>query len=394
MACCSVCHAHNVELHVNEMWAGTWHSACFHEACLPCIRHWVEASLPQCRDNQVLRVQCYAPGCRKLMPQKLVLAASFGARLLAEAIDKCQERPSATPCATCGLPCASLTNKACGHAACENCWELWAQIQLPVCNTDGHLRAQCLHPGCSEPVETHLWKGLLTQTRDVQACIRAADNADVEMLRLQKITTSTRSGATPTQAGPVCPICQEHRFALLLGCDQSTEKQTSSHVACEDCWAKWFEEQLPHCRSQRAATVRCIGCPGMVGPTLWEHTCTRTSAVNELDQLLCHRQRLQQSALFPAIMHINCPQPLCVGLGYLGYDTVMCFLCEHQWSPEDNMGEPPPDADVEIVMGVCVKRCPQCFQYIEKNGGCDHMTCLHRDCGYEFFWSTLKPYKH
>ena len=35
------------------------------------------------------------------------------------------------------------------------------------------------------------------------------------------------------------------------------------------------------------------------------------------------------------------------------------------------------------------KPCPKCKQAITKNHGCDHMTC---PCGYEFYWSTGKPY--
>jgi hypothetical protein len=35
-----------------------------------------------------------------------------------------------------------------------------------------------------------------------------------------------------------------------------------------------------------------------------------------------------------------------------------------------------------------VKKCPGCGEYIEKNGGCDHMRCR---CGYNFWWSTRKP---
>ncbi|MCJ1390157.1 hypothetical protein MMC18_003015 [Xylographa bjoerkii] len=35
--------------------------------------------------------------------------------------------------------------------------------------------------------------------------------------------------------------------------------------------------------------------------------------------------------------------------------------------------------------------CPQCGIRIEKNKGCDHMTCTH--CRFEFCWQCLSPYE-
>jgi hypothetical protein len=82
---------------------------------------------------------------------------------------------------------------------------------------------------------------------------------------------------------------------------------------------------------------------------------------------------------------VDCPQPGCIGLGYLGQETVMCFVCEHQWAVEL-----PVTADVAAeVSAAGVKACPGCGLLIMKNGGCDHMTCR---CRHNFWWTTLQPY--
>jgi len=498
---CLLCGARDVDLCVNETWAGTWHAACTHGACLPCVRNYVNQCLPQCRAAGFIRVQCYQPGCRKAMPQKLVLSASVAAQVLADAIDKDKrEMFELVPCSKCKHICNPLVSR-CGHGYCENCWDDWAQHEFPISQARARLRVKCLNPQCHEALHADHWRKILAPSKAVCACADMADAADAElkrlknvkdleqfmqvtaslteagpicseckehrfallsnqcghtacekcwirwceeqsercrskgaiavscfgkkcsagvspclwadvcaqspvvkgfhdhvsteMKRLQGFTTVTRLASQPSDGGPVCPVCFEPRLGLLNNQDRSAaEKEPSCHAACEDCWAQWAEEHINQSCFERALTMRCIGqkCTVAAAPGVWAHSCTRSSRVQDLENLFKRRRQLQSNQLFPADMQIDCPQPLCVGLGYLGYETVMCFICEHQWSPEDP-GEAVPDVDVEVVMGVKVKRCPKCSQYIEKNGGCDHMTCRHRGCGHEFWWSTLKPYR-
>merc|ERR1712228_677228 len=115
------------------------------------------------------------------------------------------------------------------------------------------------------------------------------------------------------------------------------------------------------------------GCRETANPLLWFHVCACLPEVASLQQRLARRQMLQNNVLYPASVQVDCPRSDCMGLGYLGFDTVMCFICEHQWSVEVDV----PDSSQSEGLGgaTSVQRCPSCQVPISKDGGCDHMTC-------------------
>merc|ERR1719350_310554 len=108
MACTLCCADDSRAVHTNEMWAGIWNSACCHRACSPCLEQWIDKCLPLCRAWQVMRIPCFAPGCQKMLPQKLVIASSADARVLAEAIDRRRGCDELRPCPICGEKCCPL----------------------------------------------------------------------------------------------------------------------------------------------------------------------------------------------------------------------------------------------------------------------------------------------
>jgi hypothetical protein len=70
--------------------------------------------------------------------------------------------------------------------------------------------------------------------------------------------------------------------------------------------------------------------------------------------------------------------------------NAMCFLCRNAWHDglqcEDAM-------NIEFkkyIERVEVKECPKCKTKIEKNEGCNHMTCTR--CNYQFCWICCKQY--
>mmetsp|Transcript_60283 Transcript_60283/g.111805 ORF Transcript_60283/g.111805 Transcript_60283/m.111805 type:complete len:427 (+) Transcript_60283:38-1318(+) len=394
-----------------ESWAGRWHSACNHAYCSACLEQYISDELAKCCSEGLLAVYCGATGCKKRMPQSMILTASVEARIFASMVDNDKVSEVAI-CKYCETPSrrhlSLLTNQAaCAHRACLGCWTNWMQVCLPTAVRDMALDIPCIDTACREGCRSILRLAHSEIARGVYNCDPRGElqshlaHLDSRMRVLREInslksTLRTFEGQVvqavvhreDTFRGPTCPVCQEVVVALVSdpGC-------ANHHVACEDCWARWAEEHLDACVADYAIDSPCMwpDCATRLATHLglWYAAAHRSTRVMRLTKDLEHRTRLQHNTLYPASMQVECPLAGCVGMGYLGFDTVMCFMCEHQWLPEES-GVSPGIPDVEEVMGVAVKKCPRCEEYIEKNGGCDHMTCR---CKHEFYWSTLKPYR-
>ena len=53
--------------------------------------------------------------------------------------------------------------------------------------------------------------------------------------------------------------------------------------------------------------------------------------------------------------------------------------------------QPSENSATDKWLEIFTKQCPQCKWYIQKNEGCDHMTCRH--CKHEFCWECFADYK-
>eukprot|EP00439_Symbiodinium_sp_Y106_P054974 s177_g7.t1 len=259
----------------------------------------------------------------------------------------------------------------CGLAACSSCWKGLLQQQLARCKEDFKL----------SPLGWSLLTVLtpsLTEGFQEQRALLKTQKHELKRLFPYAVPRDLRAGPPPA-----CVVCGEDAMVLLRppGCP-------NDHAACQTCWARWGEEQIEASRHGRRYPARCLwpGCESNLHVEDWLWRLLKFSPrLSQLVAELDRRVRLQQNRLYPPAVQVDCPRPGCVGLGYLGFDTVMCFICEHQWdATEGILGEetelPEGEEVAEAsVAGVKVKRCPKCNEYIEKNGGCDHMTCRCRN---------------
>jgi len=178
-----------------------------------------------------------------------------------------------------------------------------------------------------------------------------------------------------------CPICCEavrnlHTMSAC-GC-----------VACSKCLETWVNEQMPEAKARRQLRVRC-GFGATCKKSLPQAVVLQVDAARQVADQIETRFRLQANPFYSEEMQVECIKADCIGIGYLGSETIMCMICEEQWAAEEETIAKPIEDGYELDRHI--KRCPGCRVRVEKTGGCNHMKCSL--CNFEWWWHTGAPFR-
>ncbi|OMJ68911.1 hypothetical protein SteCoe_33493 [Stentor coeruleus] len=161
------------------------------------------------------------------------------------------------------------------------------------------------------------------------------------------------------------------------------------HYFCLDCIKQYLETKISN------SQVINITCPG--------ENCISTFSENDLSSHLSpqslakYKKFLQRDNLLRNPLVKFCIQPDCEGFIEGNSQNThsfcnkcnfeMCFNCGKAWHIGKTCDEV---QDIEYnswALNKDVKACPRCNFKIEKNQGCEHMTCII--CHYEFCWICI-----
>lgn len=302
---------------------------------------------------------------------------------------------------------AGKWHSACNHTACTQCLVAHVEAELPDCIAAGVLRITCCAAKCTKTLPQRLVMTASAHASWLADRMDALEAAPSESERLEDVARQLEermqsmpgmiSDAAAINKTPLYPSVHGLRMCAIC-CDGPVPliNVCGAHLTCTSCITTWLSE--PHhvtgmlLRKEMKASCPFGGCCSITRPLLTALSNAATTLAAQFDR----RAELQKNPLFPAHMQVDCRDPACLGIGYLGYDTVMCFICEEQW-PAQSCAEPIEDTtaweaylDIDGKAVAC-KKCPKCAVRITKDGGCDHMTC--RMCRHEWWWSTGKPYR-
>lgn len=214
----------------------------------------------------------------------------------------------------------------------------------------------------------------------------------------------------PGDTQTMCDIC-----CMEYSADEVCCLSSCRHYFCKECWQDHIKQHIHHnllatrCPAQGCSEV--IGIDNMV--QLFDSSASTTpttgvagtAAETESSPVLkdIYREYLSSFVQFCPSLYW-CPNPVgCTGIIHvevppLQGQGVTCEVCHHPYCLRCS-GDPhrpatcddmrswrrycsAEGANIAFIL-VRTKRCPKCHRDIEKNGGCNHMTCK---CGHQFCW--------
>jgi ariadne-1 len=194
-----------------------------------------------------------------------------------------------------------------------------------------------------------------------------------------------------------CEICYED------DANMQTYAMKCDHRYCTDCYTHYLTQKVKE--EGEAARIECPrdGCHRIVDAKSlkllvkddvkdrYEVLLTRTY-VDDKENLKwcpapecvyaidCGIKKRELSRIVPTV-HCRCKHGFCFG----------CTLADHQPAPcslvKKWLKKCEDDSETSNWISANTKECPKCNSTIEKNGGCNHMTC--RKCKHEFCWMCM-----
>ncbi|UJO21663.1 E3 ubiquitin-protein ligase dbl4 [Fulvia fulva] len=197
--------------------------------------------------------------------------------------------------------------------------------------------------------------------------------------------------------GFACDICCEDESGL------ESFAMRCGHRFCVNCYRQYLTQKIRE--EGEAARIKCPGdgCSNVVDAKSLEllipsdltdryHELLMRTYVDDKDNLKwcpapecvyaieCGVKKRDLNKVVPTV-HCDCKHAFCFG----------CTLADHQPCPcglvKKWLKKCEDDSETANWISANTKECPKCNSTIEKNGGCNHMTC--RKCRNEFCWMCM-----
>ncbi|CAF3725240.1 unnamed protein product [Rotaria sp. Silwood1] len=237
---------------------------------------------------------------------------------------------------------------------------------------------------------------------------RQLSSSPLHSFRRQSLTPSTPSPMIMTPPSsplinlkPVTPII-EHTCVICCVTKSSNEMGglKCGHVFCIECWQYYLISKIMD--EGISETISCPAkCNIRVDDITVLHIIESQDVRNKYQYLItnsfvqCNRKmrwcpgKNCKNAIKELIssgvttVTCTCHTSFCFQCGDDGHESIKCeWLRRWHKKCQD-------DSETSNWIAANTKDCPKCHVTIEKNGGCNHITCRSLSCRYEFCWICM-----
>ena len=201
-----------------------------------------------------------------------------------------------------------------------------------------------------------------------------------------------------------CDICCDTAPLVGLSCN---------HTACKECWRAYLTEKI----NEKKCEIQCMAsdCELIIDDDkIQEYLSSDTTVISAFHQLTvdeyvetnhfltqCSCGMVVESSRSDAHLVVcSCGTRFCFSCGNDSHEPVNCRLLK-LWEKKcvcvKNKTSAAADgysSDKETFNWILsnTKDCPKCVTSIEKNGGCNRITCRSKTCRFEFCWLCMREW--
>lgn len=221
---------------------------------------------------------------------------------------------------------------------------------------------------------------------------------------LKKVSSELRRSSIPLRAsrnshlqsnieiikGTECPICLEEILK-----DANYVRLICGHFTCKNCFDEYLRTKITN------SQVNNIKCP-YEGCQFTLHESEVVYFLKSRPDLLKKFYKFKNTQEIAANPNMKwCIRPDCEKIVKVNLNAEssyvrcecgqeFCFKCNNAWHPGQACEDYIEGVYKNYIQRAEVKFCPNCHALIEKNDGCNHMTCLQ--CDYQFCWICERKY--
>jgi ariadne-1 len=219
------------------------------------------------------------------------------------------------------------------------------------------------------------------EASDMDAFFRSANLIDPKKAKKTKTVTGN------------CTICYERRQLTGLPC---------GHYFCLDCWNSYLENKIAD------EGHAYLPCPEYKCSIIIDDD-TALNLIKSPNAKLSYNKLVTNSFVESNPLMKWCPGRDCGRIIKVPHaecravtcdcGSIFCFACSQAWHEPVGcdllkrwLKKCNDDSETSNWLNANTKDCPKCQITIEKDGGCNHMTCKNVSCRFEFCWMCLGPW--